>query len=53
MRELSNSIKELSDTTNKPAIWKMLELELRQLSTSITELYKWFIYMECLIDWLY
>ena len=40
IRELSNSIEELSYTTNTPTIWKMLELESSpiQLQTSLIKL---------------
>ena len=31
IRELTYSIKELSNTVNKPAIWKMLEIESSQI----------------------
>ena len=36
IRELSNSIKELSNTASTPAIWK--NVWIRELSNSITEL---------------
>ena len=37
IRKLSNSIKELSNTANTPAIWK--NVGIRELSNSITELF--------------
>ena len=39
IRELSYSIKELSNTANTPAIWK--NVGIRELSNSITELSNW------------
>ena len=39
MRELSNSIKELTNTTNILAIRK--NVEIRELFNSITELFYW------------
>ena len=39
IRELSSSIKELSNTANTPAIWK--NVGIKELSNSITELSNW------------